>query len=81
MLTECEVVTIYAFSIPKKDITGIEETQDGDFVTLVADITGSWINSYVYIDSDNDGFTAKTDKGMHKANMSTMLFTLFMVAI
>ena len=30
----------------------------GDFVTLVTDITGSWMNSYVYIDSDNNGFTA-----------------------
>ena len=30
----------------------------GDIVTFTTGVEGSWINSFVYIDSDNNGFTA-----------------------
>ena len=30
----------------------------GETVTLTVSVTGEWMNSYVYIDSDNNGFTA-----------------------
>lgn len=35
----------------------------GDVVTMTVDATGSWMNAFVYIDTDADGFTASIAEG------------------
>ena len=42
--------------VDKSDVT--MKAGAGDVVTITTAIAGSWMNSYVYIDSDKNGFTA-----------------------